>query len=83
MGGGSVMIWAAFSLYGKSDIAFVKGNQKAVNYVETLENYFLMTTDIFPGRTIIFQQDNASIHKATVTTQFFNSKNIHTLAWPA
>ena len=78
-----MLIWATFSSYGKSDIAFVKGNQKAVNYVETLENYLFTTTDNFPGRTIIFQQDNATTHKANATTQFLNAKNIRTLAWPA
>ena len=67
----------------KSDIAFVKGKQKVVNYVEMLENYLLMTTENFPDKTIIFQLDNASIPTADVTKQFLNSKNICTLAWPA
>ena len=82
-GGGSVMVWAAFSGAGKSALAFIEGRQNAISYCQTLEEYMLPYTYCFHGESFIFQQDGASIHTANVTKQWFQLLNIDTLDWPA
>lgn len=82
-GGGSVMIWAAFSSHGKSDIAWITSRMNAVKYEELLEEYLLnMAENILP-ENFIFQQDNAAIHVAASTKRWFSDKNIPLLDWPA
>ncbi|KAG3019313.1 hypothetical protein PC128_g13811 [Phytophthora cactorum] len=40
-GGGSVMVWGAFSSRGKSKLAVLSGTQNSVKYVQTVETYLL------------------------------------------
>lgn len=82
-GGGSVMIWAAISFNGKSDIAFLSGRQKSEDYQSTLENFLVPFGDRCHDGEFIFMQDNASIHKSTSTNQWFESKRMLLLDHPA
>ena len=71
-GGGSVMVWAAFSSTTKSKIVFLEGRQNSKNYIDTLkENIKPLLKD---GN--IFQQDNAPIHVSKETKNFFLRENI-------
>lgn len=82
-GGGGVMIWAAFCETGFSEIAFLGGNQNAQMYTETLENYLVPFANAKFTGAWTFQQDNASIHTAHVARNWFSSKNITVMPWPA
>jgi transposase len=82
-GGGSVMIWGAFSLHGKSELAFIEGTQDSVKYCETLESYLLPFANLHYGDDYIFQQDNASIHSSQYTKEVLNEHKITVMDWPA
>ncbi|POM64957.1 Hypothetical protein PHPALM_19440 [Phytophthora palmivora] len=40
-GGGSVMVWGAFSAVGKSKLVFLKGRQSSGDYIYTISGYML------------------------------------------
>lgn len=82
-GGGSVMVWAAFSSKGKSKIAFIEGKQNSEGYVYQLSEYLLPFAHLNHGTEFIFQQDNASIHKSSYTMSWFKAQNINVMDWPA
>jgi transposase len=74
------MAWGAFCGGKKTTLHFFNGTVKAVNYVATLEEHLLL---MFDAERMIFQQDNASSHRARYTKAWFRSKNIDVLERPA
>jgi transposase len=83
MGGGSVMIWAGFGWNGKTDMAFIDGRMNASGYQTMLEEYLLPKGVEIGGQNWMFQQDNASIHNAKSTKEWFTSRNVEVMKWPA
>ena len=47
IGGGSVMVWAAISSHGSSELVFLEGKQNSLKYVETLDQYLFLLCDKF------------------------------------
>ena len=82
-GGGSVMIWAAFSSKGKTPIVFLNGRQSSINYINTLNEHLIPFGQSVDENNWIFQQDNASIHTAGTVKQWFLENDINVLEWPA
>lgn len=82
-GGGSLMVWAAFSYHGKSKIVFVNGRQTSNDYRLTLENYLLPFAWSTYGLDYVFQQDNARIHVSKLMKSWFSEQNIELLDHPA
>ena len=82
-GGGSVMIWGAFSVNGKAELVVIEGRQNVQKYVKVLETSLLPFLKYIMARTSIFQQDNASIYTAKVTKAWFEDKDVTVLDWPA
>ena len=41
MGGGSLMVWAAFGNDGKTDLVFLEGSKDSQVYMEMLKNHLL------------------------------------------
>ena len=78
-GGASVMTWAGFSELGKTDLAFVEGNQKSHNCIYTLSEYLLSFAYKMYGCDFIFQQDNAAIHTSGETKMWLNENNLSIL----
>jgi len=57
----------------------LRGGYTAMSYIDGLEQGLL---PIYDGQT--FQQDNASVHKAQITTQFLQQYGILCITnWPA
>lgn len=83
MGGGSLMVWAAFSSNGKTKIVFLSGRQTSSDYINVLTNNLLLFAEELGGPNWIFQQDNASIHTSKMTKKWFEDKNIQVLDWPS
>nr|CCA25559.1 GK16795 putative [Albugo laibachii Nc14] len=81
------MAWAGVCYSGKTKIAFLEGEQTAVNYTQTLLKYvcpFLQELqDDHITRDPIFQQDGASIHTAKSTQAFLSLFNVTILERPA
>jgi len=82
-GGGSLMVWAAFSFFGKSPICFVPGRMNAEIYTDLLESELIPFSEEFHSEDFVFQQDNAPIHVARYTKMFLESKKIPLMQWPA
>ncbi|POM72783.1 Putative retroelement [Phytophthora palmivora] len=82
-GGGSVMVWGAFSAEGKSKLVFLKGRQNSGDYIYTISEYMLPFAHSNHGTDFVFQQDNASIHASRETTHFLKEMEVETMVWPA
>jgi transposase len=82
-GGGSVMVWAAFSAKGQSYIPWLEGRQDSVKYVQTLSQNLLPFTSVSHPNGFVFQQDNASIHVSQFTRAWMETKNLTVMNWPA
>ena len=82
----SVMVWAAFSgALGRSDLIVMerdlkapKGGYSAESYLKVLEEQIPRIWE--PG--LIFMQDNAPIHKASIITKFLEENGVKVLKWP-
>jgi transposase len=83
MGGGSIMIWAAFGYNGKSKLSFITTRLNAKGYRNLLGNQLDDIAQMFPNSDWTFQQDNAPIHRAKANIQWFRAKNIQLIEWPA
>lgn len=82
-GGGSLMVWAAFGFQGKVNIAFPSGRMNAINYQDLLEENLLPFAEEIGGPYWMFQQDNASIHTANSTWEWFLNNGVHVIPWPS
>ncbi|RWS18813.1 hypothetical protein B4U80_10595 [Leptotrombidium deliense] len=67
------MVWAGFSSTGSQD---------APAYCLVLEDYLLPYGPLVDEK-YIFQQDNASIHNATYTREWFKQWQVNVMKWPA
>ena len=80
-GGGSVMVWGAISMNGRTNLVQVQGNLTAVRYrEEILSRHLVPVMDI---RREIFQQDNAKPHTARLTMEYLANTNVTVLPWPS
>lgn len=82
-GGGTLMIWGAFSFHGKLPLAWISTRMNSESYVEMLEISLIEHGENLMGPDLVFQQDNAAIHNSRTTKEWFLSKNIEVLNWPS
>ena len=77
------MVQGAIFANGKSQLAILEGNQTAESYIRTLNDFLLPLISEGRRGTIVYQQDNATIHKAHITKMWLLYQNIQTIDWPA
>lgn len=82
-GGGSVMVWGAFCATGRLELQFVSHKMKSSDYINVLKASLLPVIKRRRKSKLIFQQDNASIHKSAETMKWLKSEKIDILDWPA
>ena len=82
-GGGGIMIWAAFSYHGKSELRFISTTQKSGDYIYTLSEYMLPFAHLHYGLDFQFQQDNAPIHTSRETKSWLEEQGVTMLEWPS
>lgn len=85
-GGGSVMVWLAFSWDRASPVIFLDGTLTSARYITLLQAQIVPMVntieEIYDGNAV-FQQDNAKPHAAHETLDWLDSKGIEVLDWPA
>ena len=80
------MICAAISKKGKSNLVFVEGDLNAQAYTTILTDHLLLfVEDKYGGEDdkAIFHQDDAPVHSAVHTKDWFLDNVIAVLDWPA
>ncbi|KHJ88486.1 transposase [Oesophagostomum dentatum] len=82
-GGGSLMVWAAFSAYGTVDLKFISTHMNSVEYQDILKNSLLPYLHCHRRHKFIFQQDNAAVHSSQSTKTWLNSHGVSVLRWPS
>ena len=79
-----IMVWAAISIDGKSDLVSFNGNVTANRYQNEALQPALVPFVNRHNRPMTFQQDNAPAHRALTTTNWFAANNIHVFGpWPS
>lgn len=78
----SFMVWGYIWIGGRSELIFMNptGTQsvKSREYISTLEQGLLP----FYTSDMLFQQDNAPIHKSALTMKWFEDHEINPIKWP-
>uniref|UniRef100_A0A8R1IAY4 Tc1-like transposase DDE domain-containing protein n=1 Tax=Caenorhabditis japonica TaxID=281687 RepID=A0A8R1IAY4_CAEJA len=73
----------AFSSAGYLELAFTTCRMNSTDYQDVLQNHLLPFRRRFNRLPFTFQQDNANIHVSRSTLDWFQSKKIDVLPWPA
>ena len=76
------MIWGIMSSSGKLELKFVSGRQKVADYVKILNDLSLVQEARRLCEEWIFQQDNATIHNASITKKYLFEQKISLLDHP-
>jgi len=69
------------SIQAYGPLVEVQGKNTAESYIKTLKNYLLPEIEIAEG-PVLFQQDNARIHKTPAVMSFLEKSKIQTFEWP-
>jgi len=84
-GGVSLMVWGCFIGDKKSQLAPMYGKQNADAYIVILRENLIPFIETLPQhvqRDFVFQQDNAKIHTAFRTMDFFEEHSVIVMEWP-
>ena len=84
-GGGSIMVWGCMTASGLGKLHRVKGSMREDQYVDILYSTMLPSAREFFGNdnNFIFQQDNASCHKAKKCMTWLRDNHVNVMDWPA
>jgi len=82
-GGGSVMVWGAFSSWSTLDLEFTSHHIDSSEYQGILSSRLIPFLQKYRRRGLVFQQDNASVHKSKTTLGWFQRHKVTVMEWPA
>lgn len=77
------MFWGGFGNNGTTPLAQISTRLDSEGYQDILKDNLLPYGTKIGGRGWIFQQDNASIHASTSTSEWCRRKNLRLLPWPS
>ena len=78
------MVWGCRSAYGVGSLHVLEETMNAEKYIKVLEQHVLPSRwRLFWGRRCAFQQNNAKVHTAAITTTWFHWRGVQVLNWPA
>ncbi len=77
----SLMVWGCISAYGLGSLHVSEGTMKV--YKGFIANICSPPDDVYFREVLVFQQDNAKPHTATITTAWLRSRRVWVLNWPA
>lgn len=77
------MVWGAFCWDGTAELVFIDDRLDADDYCGVLETSLLPFIHRLGIEEWTFQQDNAPIHKARVTGEWFQEHRLNVMEWPA
>ena len=78
-GGGSVMVWGAFSSRGKSNLSITKSKIDSMAYQTILNQNFLPRYE----QNDFLLADNAPVHVSASTSKWMTDKNVQKISWPS
>lgn len=81
-GGGSVMVWGAFSFNHRTPLYVIDGNLNGNRYLQEIIQPLVMPALQRIGAAAMFQDDNARPHRARVVTDFLRQHDVNRIDWP-
>ena len=84
--GVSLMLWGCFISTIKGPLVTIHGRATAFSYVNLLQVNLIPFMNALSDQGItgaVFQQDNAPIHKAHYTQEWFEQQTFEIMEWPA
>ncbi|GBN87022.1 hypothetical protein AVEN_50406-1 [Araneus ventricosus] len=84
-GGGGIMLWGMFSRAALEPVVVAEQTMIAANYLNIIaDQLHLYMAFVFPTGNGIFQQDNASCHKARIVLEWFeeHTNEFQLMSWP-
>lgn len=82
-GGGSLMVWAGFSLHHRTPLHRVEGNITGIAYMNDILRPIAIPALQAIGPGAILQDDNARPHRAQVVNNFLQQQQVTRMNWPS
>jgi len=84
-GGGSIMIAGCMLSSGVGYLCRIDGSMDAQMYLNILNDELMQTLGWYglEKENIVFQQDNASCHTASIVKKWFKDEKINAMKWPS
>lgn len=82
-GGQAIMVWAAMTYNGLSNMCLTSDNMDSIMYCNILGTEMLRFAHESASDTFLFQQDGASVHRSNYTLDWLDSNDVYLLPWPA
>lgn len=82
-GGGSIMVWGAFSWHGVGPLVRVQGIMDQHQYKAILQDSMVVFADDNLPVNYLFQHDNDPKHTSRLVKQFLRESYVDVMDWPA
>ena len=79
------MVWGCLSHQGPGYLCKINGSLDRATYISILKDELLETIEYYglDDEDIVFQQDNAAIHKSKAPMKWLEEQNFELMDWPA